>query len=98
MSYLLRRLEFFAITLWAALTVNFLLPRLMPGSPAEAMLVRFHGRDPEQWKKKETTAAERQAVVRHLVEWIPAFFSGYAGLPLATGPSVELIAFTGRQP
>ena len=37
-------------------------------------------------------------VVRHLVEWIPAFFSGYAGLPLATGPSVELIAFTGRQP
>ena len=39
MSYLLRRLEFFAITLWAALTVNFLLPRLMPGSPAEAMLV-----------------------------------------------------------
>ncbi len=44
MSYVLRRLEFFAITLWAALTVNFVLPRLMPGSPAEAMLVRFHGR------------------------------------------------------
>ena len=44
MSYLLRRVEFFAITLWAALTVNFLLPRLMPGSPGEAMLVRFHGR------------------------------------------------------
>ena len=38
MSYALRRLEFFAITLWAALTLNFILPRLMPGSPAEAML------------------------------------------------------------
>jgi len=44
MRYLLRRLEFFVITLWAALTVNFILPRLMPGNPAEAMLVRFHGR------------------------------------------------------
>ena len=44
MSYLLRRLEFFLVTLWAALTLNFILPRLMPGNPAEAMLVRFHGR------------------------------------------------------
>ena len=26
MSYLLRRLEFFAITLWAALTINFIHP------------------------------------------------------------------------
>jgi peptide/nickel transport system permease protein len=44
MSYLIRRLEFFVITLWAALTMNFVIPRVMPGSPAEAMLVRFHGR------------------------------------------------------
>jgi peptide/nickel transport system permease protein len=44
MSYLVRRLEFFFITLWAALTINFILPRVMPGNPAEAMLVRYHGR------------------------------------------------------
>jgi peptide/nickel transport system permease protein len=44
LGYLLRRLEFFLVTLWAALTLNFILPRLMPGNPAEAMLVRFHGR------------------------------------------------------
>ena len=44
MSYLVRRLEFFVITLWAAVTMNFIIPRIMPGSPAEAMLVRFHGR------------------------------------------------------
>jgi peptide/nickel transport system permease protein len=44
MSYLVRRLEFFAITLWATLTINFILPRVMPGNPAEAMLVRYHGR------------------------------------------------------
>jgi peptide/nickel transport system permease protein len=44
MTYLLRRLGFFAITLWAAMTVNFFLPRLMPGNPAIAMMARFHGR------------------------------------------------------
>jgi len=55
MSYLLRRLEFFAITLWAALTINFILPRLMPGNPAEAMMVRFHGRaSPQAVKVMET--------------------------------------------
>jgi peptide/nickel transport system permease protein len=44
MRYALRRLEFFVITLWAALTLNFILPRLMPGNPAQAMFVRFRGR------------------------------------------------------
>ena len=44
MSYLVRRLEFFFITLWAALTINFILPRIMPGNPAQALLVRYHGR------------------------------------------------------
>jgi len=43
-SYLVRRLEFFFITLWATLTMNFILPRIMPGNPAQAMLVRYHGR------------------------------------------------------
>jgi uncharacterized protein (TIGR03086 family) len=28
-------------------------------------------------------------VVRHLVEWVPYFFANYAGLSLATGPSVD---------
>ena len=28
-------------------------------------------------------------VVRHLVEWVPAFFESYAGLTIAPGPSVE---------
>jgi peptide/nickel transport system permease protein len=40
---MLRRLGFFILTLWAALTLNFLLPRLMPGNPALAMMSKFHG-------------------------------------------------------
>jgi peptide/nickel transport system permease protein len=43
LRFALRRLGFFVFTLWAALTINFLLPRLMPGNPALAMLAKFHG-------------------------------------------------------
>jgi peptide/nickel transport system permease protein len=43
LRFALRRLGFFVLTLWAALTLNFLLPRLMPGNPALAMMSKFHG-------------------------------------------------------
>ena len=43
MRFVLRRLGFFVITLWAAVTVNFLIPRLMPGNPAVAMMARYRG-------------------------------------------------------
>lgn len=43
MRYLAKRLLFFVVTFWAALTVNFALPRLMPGNPAEIMVAKFHG-------------------------------------------------------
>jgi peptide/nickel transport system permease protein len=43
MRFALRRLGFFALTLWAALTLNFFLPRMMPGNPAVAMMAKFRG-------------------------------------------------------
>jgi peptide/nickel transport system permease protein len=39
--YLVRRLGFFVLTLWAAMTLNFFIPRMMPGSPELAIKVRF---------------------------------------------------------
>jgi peptide/nickel transport system permease protein len=41
--FVLRRLGFFVLTLWAAVTLNFFLPRLMPGNPALAMMGKFRG-------------------------------------------------------
>ena len=43
MRFVLRRLGFFVLTLWAAVTLNFLLPRLMPGNPALAVMGKFKG-------------------------------------------------------
>jgi peptide/nickel transport system permease protein len=36
--YILRKVTLFIITLWAAITLVFILPRLMPGSPVDAAL------------------------------------------------------------
>jgi peptide/nickel transport system permease protein len=43
MKYLLQRLAFYLVTAWAAITINFLIPRLMPGDPVQALLNRYQG-------------------------------------------------------
>jgi peptide/nickel transport system permease protein len=41
MRWLLRRILFYGLAIWVALTLNFLLPRLMPGDPASGVLQRL---------------------------------------------------------
>lgn len=43
MRYILDRLGFLFISAWAAVTINFILPRLMPGNPALLMVSRYQG-------------------------------------------------------
>ncbi|GGY80250.1 ABC transporter permease [Streptomyces nitrosporeus] len=43
MKYVLQRAVFYAATAWAAITINFLIPRLMPGDPVEALMSRYQG-------------------------------------------------------
>jgi len=38
-----RRIGFYVVALWAALTINFLIPHLMPGNPVQLLISRFHG-------------------------------------------------------
>ncbi len=42
MRFLLRRLGFFVLTLWAAMTINFLIPHMMPGSPAQVLKAKLN--------------------------------------------------------
>ncbi len=44
MRYLLRRIGFYLIALWAAITLNFLIPRLMPGDPVLLLIAKLQGR------------------------------------------------------
>ena len=45
MKYFSRKLGFFLATLWAVVTLNFLIPRLQPGDPAEVMVKKLAGKD-----------------------------------------------------
>ena len=45
MKYFARKFGFFLATLWAVVTLNFLIPRLQPGDPAEIMVKRLAGKD-----------------------------------------------------
>ena len=45
MKYFARKFGFFLATLWAVVTLNFLIPRLQPGDPAEIMVKQLAGKD-----------------------------------------------------
>lgn len=55
MSYALRKVGLLILTLWAAITLNFFLPRLMPGSPTDAAIAKLSQNGP-------VTAATRKAI------------------------------------
>lgn len=44
MYYLLRKTVFYLVALWAAITLNFALPRMMPGNPMIVLMAKFKGR------------------------------------------------------
>jgi peptide/nickel transport system permease protein len=44
--YVSRRVGLFLVTLWAALTVNFIIPRVMPGNEATAVLATYRNVNP----------------------------------------------------
>ena len=43
MRYLLQRLGFYALTAWAAVTINFFIPRMIPGDPVQSLIAKNQG-------------------------------------------------------
>ncbi|HTW13055.1 MAG TPA: ABC transporter permease [Solirubrobacteraceae bacterium] len=46
MRFVVRRLAFYVVALWAAVTVNFMIPRVMPGNALDSVLGRFQDLTP----------------------------------------------------
>jgi peptide/nickel transport system permease protein len=91
LRYALRRLGFFVLTLWAALTINFLLPRLMPGNPALAMMTKFHsaGANPQTLKALETLFGvnNQQGLLTQYVGYLHQMLTGNFGTSLSQFPA-----------
>jgi len=43
MRFLLKRLAFYIFTAWAAITINFFIPRLIPGDPVTSLIAKYQG-------------------------------------------------------
>ena len=53
MSYILRRLAFYFVAAWVALTLNFFLPRAMPGNAVQAIMSKFPNLQPSAYHALE---------------------------------------------
>src|SRR5215472_7509583 len=90
MRFALRRLAFFVLTLWAALTLNFFLPRLMPGNPAIAMITRFRGAiTPQTLKVLEAQfgVATKQSLASQYGTYLVNMAKGNFGISMSQYPA-----------
>ena len=55
MQFILRRLGFYLVAFWVAITLNFFIPRAMPGSAVDAVLAKFPQLQPAARKALEAT-------------------------------------------
>jgi peptide/nickel transport system permease protein len=87
--YLLQRLGFYLLAAWVALTLNFFLPRLMPGDPATALFGRFHGRlGPEALQSlRETFGLTDAPLLGQYFTYLAHVFRGDLGVSVAYFPS-----------
>jgi peptide/nickel transport system permease protein len=90
MRYLLRRVGFYLIALWASVTINFIIPRLMPGDPAEAFLARMQGqnmsREQIQALRVEFGVGSNQSVVSQYFSYLNNVLHGNLGISSANFP------------
>jgi peptide/nickel transport system permease protein len=53
MPFIVRRLVFYLVAAWVALTINFFIPRLMPGNAVQSVMAKFPNLQPAAYKALE---------------------------------------------
>jgi peptide/nickel transport system permease protein len=84
-----RRLGFFVVTLWVAITLNFLIPRLMPGNAAIAMMSRYKGHvNPQALHALEVAFGvnNHQSLLAAYGTYLKNIFTGNLGISLTFFP------------
>ncbi|MCX5732467.1 MAG: ABC transporter permease [Deltaproteobacteria bacterium] len=98
MRFILQRLGFYLLAAWAALTLNFFLPRLMPGDPATSLFARFRGQlRPEAMQAlREAFGLTSEPLVGQYFTYLGHVLRGDFGVSVAYFPSpVSTIIGTG---
>lgn len=89
MRYVLRRLGFYAIAFWVSITLNFMLPRLMPGDPVSRMLTQSGARlEPDQVEQlRRLFGLDQRPVVEQYVSYVASIFRGEMGVSISRFPT-----------
>jgi peptide/nickel transport system permease protein len=92
LRYILKRLGFYALAAWVAVTMNFFLPRLMPGDPATALFARFRGMlGPEALDAlRETFGLTDAPLIMQYFTYLGHVLKGDLGISVAYFPSPVL--------
>jgi peptide/nickel transport system permease protein len=79
--YLLKRLAVLVLTLWVAVTVNFALPRMMPGNPVQTKLATIPGINPSGMKalEKQFGLDTHQSILGQYFSYLKQILSGNLG-------------------
>jgi peptide/nickel transport system permease protein len=97
--YLLRRLGFFVLTLWAALTLNFFIPRFMPGSPLQALRDRTHNKlSPQALQEMLTSFGYKpnENLFIQYVEYLRDMLTGHWGVSIGTNLGEPVSTIVGQ--
>ena len=94
MRYLTRRIGLFLLTLWAALTVNFTIPRVMPGNEAQAVLATFRNINPAAAHALELQFGvnTHQSLLSSYFQYLGHTLTGHLGVDAQNVPVLHEIA------
>lgn len=85
----MRNLGFYLLAFWASITLNFLLPRLMPGDPVSRMFARSQSRmQPEQIEQiRRLFGLDDRPMWRQYIDYIGDVCTGNMGISLSRFPT-----------
>jgi peptide/nickel transport system permease protein len=88
-AWLARRLGLYAVAAWAAITLGFALPRMVPGDPAAALLARLQGKaGPEAIAALRAGLGVSDAPLpRQYLDYLVALAHGDLGLSVSRFPT-----------
>ncbi|QKJ20501.1 ABC transporter permease [Microbacterium hominis] len=97
MGYILRRLGFYLVAFWVSITLNFFLPRFMPGDPVSRMVARLQGQiRPDQIEAlKETFGLSDAPLWEQYLRYLGGIFSGDLGFSVSRFPAPVLDVISG---
>lgn len=89
MRFVLRRLGFYLVAFWATITLNFFLPRLMPGDPVTRMFAQAAGQmTPEEIEQlRRLFGLDESSLWQQYLNYIRDIFTGNMGISISRFPT-----------